>query len=330
MIVPTYWAEARVQQRAGDRQVTVRRFGWSDAGQDDAQAMADARAAEAMQRIVAGEPLPRRELNREPKVPYNGAAGVPIREEITGRQGSVVVTRNSYGARCLNVPDVLFADIDFAPGSAWRASLVLLAVLALGSVCAGLVQQSWLLFGLLLSVSLILFAPLAAFALRLYVRWRGGPEPAALYRIERFLAANPGWNLRTYRTPAGLRLVATHRTFDPADPEALEFFRAVAADPVYVRMCLNQRCFRARVTAKPWRIGIEDRLRPRPGVWPVDAARLPARTAWIDGYEAKAAAFAACRYVTTVGSGAVDPAVAPVVALHDELCRATVPGLPIA
>ena len=43
-----------------------------------------------------------------------------------------------------------------------------------------------------------------------------------------------------------------------------------------------------------------------------------------------AAAFAACRYVTTVGSGAVDPAVAPVVALHDELCRATVPGLPIA
>ena len=45
MIVPTYWAEARVQQRAGDRQVTVRRFGWSDAGQDDAQAMADARAA---------------------------------------------------------------------------------------------------------------------------------------------------------------------------------------------------------------------------------------------------------------------------------------------
>jgi len=330
MIVPAYWAEARVQQRAGDRQVTVRRFGWSDAGQDDAQAMADARAAEAMQRIVSGEPLPKRELTREPKVPYNGAAGVPIREEITGRQGSVVVTRNSYGARCLNVPDVLFADIDFAPGSAWRASLVLLAVLALGSVSAGLVQQSWLLGGLLLSVSLVVFAPLAAFAMRLYVRLRGGPEPAALHRIERFLAANPAWNLRTYRTPAGLRVIATHRTFDPADPEALQFFRAVAADPVYVRMCLNQRCFRARVTAKPWRIGIEDRLRPRPGVWPVDAERLPARTAWIEAYEAKAAAFAACRYVTTVGSGVTDPVVEPVIALHDDLSRANTQGLPIA
>jgi hypothetical protein len=263
-------------------------------------------------------------------MPYNGAAGVPIREEITGRHGSAVVTRNSYGARCLNVPDVLFADIDFEERSPWRASLVLLAVLALGAVCAGLVQQSWLLFGLLLSVSLVVFAPLAAFAVRLYVRLRGGPEPAALHRIERFLAANPGWNLRTYRTPAGLRVIATHRTFDPADPEALKFFRAVDADPVYVRMCLKQRCFRARVTAKPWRIGIEVRLRPQPGVWPVDPARLPARVSWVAAYEAKAERFAACRYVATVGSGAMDPAVEPVVTLHDELCRATVPGLPIA
>jgi len=326
MIVPAYWAEARVQQRAGDRQVTVRRFGWSDAGQDDAQAMADARAAEATRRIVAGEPLP----GREPKVPYNGAAGVPIREEITGRQGSVVVTRNSYGARCLNVPDVLFADIDFEARSPWRASLVLLAVLALGAVFAGLVQQSWLLFGLLLSVSLVVFAPLAAFAVRLYVRLRGGPAPAALHRIERFLAANPAWNLRTYRTPAGLRVIATHRTFDPADPEVLKFFRAVAADPVYVRMCLNQRCFRARVTAKPWRIGIEARLRPRPGVWPVDPARLPARASWVAAYEAKAERFAACRYMATAGNGVTDPAVGPVIALHDALCRANAQGVPIA
>jgi hypothetical protein len=330
MIVPAYWAEARVQQRAGDRQVTVRRFGWSDAGQDDAQAMADARAAEAMQRIVSGEPMPKRELTREPKVPYNGAAGVPIREEITGRQGSVVVTRNSYGARCLNVPDVLIADIDFVQPSTWKAGLVVLAVLALASIGAGLAQGSWLFGGLLLSVSLVAFSPIAGLLLRLRQRMRGGPEAMALHRVERFLAANPAWNLRTYRTPAGLRVIATHRTFDPADPEALKFFRAVAADPVYVRMCLNQRCFRARVTAKPWRIGIEDHLRPRPGVWPVDPLRLPVRTAWIEAYEAKAAAFAACRYVTTVGSGVTDPVVEAVIALHDDLSRANTQGLPIA
>jgi hypothetical protein len=326
MIVPAYWAEARLQQRTGNRQVTVRRFGWSDAGQADAQAMADARAAEALQRIVAGERLPK----SEPKLPYNGALGVPIREEILGRDGSVVVTRNSYGARCLNVPDVLFADVDFAPRSTWKAGLVVLAVLALASVGAGVAQGSWLFGGLLLSVSLVAFSPIAGFMLRLQQKQRGGPEAMALQRIERFLAANRSWNLRAYRTPAGLRLLATHRTFDPVDPEVLCFFEAVGADPVYARMCLNQRCFRARLTAKPWRIGIEGHLRPRPGVWPVDPARLPERGAWVDAYEAKAAAFAACRYVTTVGSGVTDPAVEPVIALHDDLSRANVQGLPIA
>ena len=44
---------------------------------------------------------------REPRMPYNGAAGVPIREEIVGRHGETVITRNSYGARCLNMPNVL-------------------------------------------------------------------------------------------------------------------------------------------------------------------------------------------------------------------------------
>ncbi|HNB89667.1 MAG TPA: hypothetical protein PLP91_04700, partial [Plasticicumulans sp.] len=107
MIVPAYWAEARRQQRKEGRQITVRRYGWSDASQADAQQHAETRAGEALQRLLAGERLDR----REPKQPYNGADGLPIREEIVERHGTAVVTRNSYGARCLNVPDVLFADI---------------------------------------------------------------------------------------------------------------------------------------------------------------------------------------------------------------------------
>ncbi len=41
MIVPQYWAEGRVRQKTPERQVTVRRFGWSDGSQQEAQAMAD-------------------------------------------------------------------------------------------------------------------------------------------------------------------------------------------------------------------------------------------------------------------------------------------------
>ena len=84
MIVPQFWAEGRAHARRDGRSFTVRRFGWSDASQGEAQANADARAAEAIERNLAGERLDRRER----KVPYNGADGLPIREEITSAESS--------------------------------------------------------------------------------------------------------------------------------------------------------------------------------------------------------------------------------------------------
>jgi hypothetical protein len=120
-----------------------------------------------------------------------------------------------------------------------------------------------------------------------------------------------------------MRVLAMHRTFDPAEPAVAECFNALGADPLYVAMCLNQKCFRARVSAKPWRIGVAGHIRPRPGVWPVAPERLPERTAWVQAYEAVAKGFAACKLIGTAGHGAVDSAVAPVQALHDDLCQAT-------
>lgn len=48
MIAPSFWAEARGQIRQGKRQISVRRRGWSDTSEADAQAMAEARADEAL------------------------------------------------------------------------------------------------------------------------------------------------------------------------------------------------------------------------------------------------------------------------------------------
>jgi len=48
MIVPRYWAEARVHERAKGRPVIVCRFDWSDVSQDDAAAVADTRAQSAL------------------------------------------------------------------------------------------------------------------------------------------------------------------------------------------------------------------------------------------------------------------------------------------
>ena len=51
MIVPKFWAEGRIRERVQGRQVTVRRFGWSDASQADAQAMAEMLLAEIRKNV---------------------------------------------------------------------------------------------------------------------------------------------------------------------------------------------------------------------------------------------------------------------------------------
>jgi hypothetical protein len=325
MIVPQFWAEARVRADQGGRTVRVRRFGWSDTSQMAAQANADARAADALRRLLAGESVER----SEPKVPYNGAAGVPIREEIVARHGESVVTRNSYGARCLNSPNALFADVDFPGAAPSPVGCVLVVLLLSAGAGVAWLGDSRTLAIVLACAAAALVVPAATLIVYARQERRGDPAEIARERIARFLADHPDWAVRVYRTPAGLRLLATHRPFEPSDPAVVAFFRAIGTDPMYVRMCLNQQCFRARVSPKPWRIGIEARMRPRPGVWPVRPERLKERSDWIAAYERAARSYAACEFIEAIGSGIVHPAIGPVQKLHDDLCRAT-SGLPIA
>jgi hypothetical protein len=317
MIVPRYWAEGRVQFRSRERQVTVRRFGWSDFSPAEAQAMADARTKEAFDRVMAGESLRRSER----KVAYNGAEGVPIREEIVARSGPTVITRNSYGARCLNTPNVLFADVDLDDGP--RLSVTCLGILAgFGLALAVGVGTRSMFVGTIVLVLVAVFGTSVIRRLCRNIRRSGSAERRARVRVQQFLAAHPEWSFRVYRTPAGLRLLAMHRTFDPREPDVAACFRELGCDPVYARMCVNQNCFRARVSPKPWRIGIAAHLKPRPGVWPVSPDQWPNRKAWVGQYEKKAEDYSACRFVEWVGSGVEDSTCRAVQTLHDELCGA--------
>lgn len=322
MIIPKHWAESRQQQNINGRQWTIRRFGWSDQSMEEARAMADHRVAEALKRVVAGEIIER----REPKVPYNGADGMPIREEIVACDGEAIVTRNSYGALCLNTPDVLFADLDLPTGTPlkWIARVwVVTAITALSFRDA--------MPNLLLALLLTLIAPpfIAVWSYKLFLRLSGGRRKQVLKRIERFARRHPDWHLRAYETPAGYRLLAMHATFDPAGIESARAFRQLVVDPVYARMCRNQRCFRARVSPKPWRIGISERLKPRTGVWPIDPEKLPLREAWVRDYDQRSTGHAACRFVARFGSDRVHPAAEAVRRWHDELSRAD-SSLPLA
>jgi hypothetical protein len=320
MIVPQYWAEARLKERVRGRYAVVRRFGWSDASPEEAQHHANARAREAMDRLHSGETIKR----REPRVAYNGAEGVPIREEVLERHGETVISRNGYGAHCLNTPNVLFADVDYDDGDV-GAKAGCAAILALGAVAAVIAirQQSlsWFI-GALLGAALV--GLVLTFAIR--VIWRqlgGGPAGRARRRLLRFLLAHPEWHVRWYDTPAGCRLLAMHRTFAPDEPEVAAFFAALGTDQVYVTMCRKQHCFRARVSAKPWRIGIGTHLLPRVQAWPVRPEVLPIRQKWVADYEREAQGYAACRFVQQFGARQVDPAAEAVRRLHDDRARAT-------
>lgn len=327
MIVPRFWAEARVRDRIAGRQVTVRRWGWSDESQAAARAHAEQRARDAVERKRAGEDVRRFER----KVAYNGADGAPIREEIVERHGETIITRNSYGSLCLNTPNVLFLDIDFPElpvNFACRLGLFALAV----PVAVGFSTGSWL-HGVIAFVGAVAVASwIAERAQRRAARSgdrHANDERAALARLTAFVDARPDWEVRVYRTPRGLRVLVTHRTFDPNEPEVLECFRALGVDTRYANMCRKQKCFRARVSPKPWRAGVERRIRPRPGVWPLTGPVLADRVAWVAEYAAACVGFASCRYLDTLGRGGVHPAVRPVLELHDRLCKAT-SDLPLA
>jgi hypothetical protein len=278
-----------------------------------------------MARIRAGEKLPR----REPKRAYNGAEGVPIREEIISEHGPNVITRNLYGALCLNTPDVLFADIDFSTQPSGRLVATTMALGIATAVLVGLYFRSWMIGIVAIFLGLHLSMIFARGLQKLLDGHGGGEEKRTHDRIHKFLRGHPDWLVRLYRTPSGFRLLAMHRLFKPDEPEALEFFRAVGTDKTYVRMCVNQQCFRARVSPKPWRVGISQHIRPRPGVWPINPERLPERRSWIEAYEKASKGSAACQYMEIIGSGSVHRSADAVRNLHDTLSRAS-SGLPIA
>jgi hypothetical protein len=335
MQIPRFWTEAREQHKSKvegkTRSVTVRRMGWSSSSQADAQRHAQDRAGDALRRILGGEKLPRIEA----RVSYGGADGQPIREEIVEERDVGVITRNAYGANCLNTPDVLFADVDletlgrtcrellFSAGLIWLCFLALAIKLYFSSILASLVT-------LTLGTFLGLFGAIPL--IHLYERalsfLRGTPWDQLRRSLRDFSKRNPDWHLRLYKTPAGARIMALHRTFDPNENATVDFFGRLRVDPIYRTMCERQRCFRARVSPKPWRIGMAQAISPR-GVWRDEFAQDRFRIRWLADYSALAPKYASCSYVESFGSDRVDPKAAAVLAWHDELSQAN-SGKPIA
>ncbi len=317
MIIPKYWAEAKITTQLEKRQITIKRFGWSDLNIEEAQTHAETRVAEALEKLKSHQDI--RKFDH--KIPYNSHEGLPIREEIIDQLDDVIITRNSYGALCLNTPDVLFADIDFNYTPSRRFYLLGIGLLMLINIFVAVLFKSWWVLGIGIFLSFVLINFYATLLFNLHNKFMETPEQFTLKLIRQFSKQHHDWHLRIYRTPKGFRVLVMHQIFDPRGNEAQLLFNALQADPNYVHMCKNQNCFRARISPKPWRVGVEAL---RSGVWPVKEQAMCARKVWVDEYQMHAKKYASCKFIEQLGSQMMHPKAKRVQSIHDQYCNANI------
>jgi hypothetical protein len=262
-------------------------WGWSDVSESDALKKAQERQARVLEWLRSGREKPDRDTQY-------GYPDRPVREELLREFRSAdnamvgAVTRNSAGCRVLNTESLLFVDVDTPEASV-----------------GGLIG-------------------------RLFGRKANDPqtkvEEESANTAREWAASNTDWKWRLYRTKAGVRLMAVHRPIAPSDPVVQRAFDAFKADRLYRRLCENQRCYRARLTPKPWRCGVK----PVPARWPwrSDAAERAFRE-WDQGYTAECKRFATCKFIGEFGTGRIASDFKDLLDYHDEETRALT-DLPLA
>lgn len=148
-----------------------------------------------------------------------------------------------------------------------------------------------------------------------------GASDLAAARLRDVVTADPALGFRVYRTRNGWRYLCTTRTFDPASDETRGLLEQLGADAKYVLLCRAQRCFRARLTPKPWRIGCR--------FFNVHPTEAIARQR-VERYLKKAAPYATAAFTARVGSShAPPPELQLILDHHDSWCAAE-SGRPLA
>ena len=282
MKIPAFWAMGRYAgENAQGKKFAFEAWGASDRSASEAQEAAVRRARRVFQ-IVAVEG------RRPDEYDY---ADRPIREEILDRvmhegNEAAIVTRNRYGVRVLNCASVLFADVDVTlPAPAGMAAL---------------------------------FANLFGGREKREARRREAVQ-AAEQRVQTWSAQNPSRGFRLYRTCGGLRLLFTDKRYEPQAPETTRLLEELQSDPLYIRLTQKQACFRARLTAKPWRCGC---ARPPCRAYPWrQASDEQAFRTWQKKYEACEAKYRVCEFVGQFGAAGGDALVARIVESHDQETR---------
>jgi hypothetical protein len=254
-------------------------WGWSSTSIAEAEAAARQAAQRVAERFGSKEFLP----SHQGYYPNR-----PLREQILqeikpdGTEVIALITRNSYGCQVLNTDRVMFVDIDLPEGK--RS----------GGLLSRLFRK----------------APVSS---------QPETQEEAIALVEAWTKRNAGWGWRLYRTRAGLRLLATHAPVKAGSAEAAAALKDLWSDPLYQKLCETQKCYRARLTPKPWRCGVHS----KPSRWPwLDAKAEKYFQKWEAQYQSYSFNWATCSFLQQIGNPAVHQEVEAILKIHDGMTRA--------
>ena len=144
------------------------------------------------------------------------------------------------------------------------------------------------------------------------------PTDGALERIRQTALNHSELGFRIYKTFNGYRVMVTNQMMGPDSEEAHRLLAEFKSDPLYVRMCKQQQCFRARLTPKPWRCN--SRNPPARFPFASDTEEESYRR-WESEYLSAVGGYKTCELVATVGPNAIHTSFEGLVATHDSLTK---------
>jgi hypothetical protein len=335
MELPQHWVTADgFSPHLGQGGGTLTVWGWSSESEADAARVAGQRLAEALERVAREGRLPAGH-GYYPRMPLRE----PVLEEVDAASGALlgVVTRNRMGCEVLCTDLLFIADVDVPEledattrrhGSGETSGIVASIGSAIestlspraGKGAAGFLRR--LLSG---DPAPTPMTPAEGTQGPAAQAVPASPRPGET-SVAESLACEPVWEfarrhpdlgVRVYRTAAGLRVVVTGAAAPPSSDRARALLTELGSDPLYVELCATHDSYRARLTPKPFRVGMRALLVP----WPFadDDARSRCEE-WVAGYDARSSGHAVCRLVSASGPEP-GPDEQRLVALHDTRCR---------
>ncbi|WKZ35591.1 MAG: hypothetical protein QY332_18430 [Anaerolineales bacterium] len=155
---------------------------------------------------------------------------------------------------------------------------------------------------------------------------KGSPaqQKELIFDMVRKLAARSkyqGQSFRLYETYQGARVIVQGRNFHTQDHATRDMMNEFNCDVLYTAICKKQGCFRARLTPKPYRMG----MKAYKVKYPRESVDIQFDH-WLQNYENRSRSFSVCKFIGQIGS---DSGTFEAVRLHDEITGAGI-KLPLA